>query len=82
MDLYTNVTLKKTYIDPRGNCYYPKQYIYGELPEKIRDNAEYVSLIENLTTTVTTLKSNISNDFLISPQDKKLDTYIPAITKS
>lgn len=47
MNLTTKVTLIKQYMDRNGNIYPANlTYLYGQLPEAIRDDVEYVKSLE------------------------------------
>lgn len=75
-DLFTLAVLKKAYIDPRGNSYYPKQYYLGEIPAAIRENSEYVSLLENVTTVVQPIiKTTVETDLLNKTEEVIKPTY-------
>lgn len=81
--LHQLVILKRTYIDPRGNAHYPKQYYYGELPPAIRDNPDFVSIVENLTTQVSviTTPAPIATDLNINKTTTGVETITPNYTK-
>ncbi len=81
--LHQLVILKRTYIDPRGNAHYPKQYYYGELPLAIRDNPEFVSIVENLTTSVSviTTPAPVATDLNINKSTVGVEEVKPTYTK-
>jgi hypothetical protein len=53
MNLTTKVTLIQQYMDRNGNIYPANlPYLYGQLPEDIRDNGAYVKSLETVEITL------------------------------
>jgi len=53
MNLTTKVTLIQQYMDRNGNIYPANlTYLYGQLPEAVRDNGAYVKSLEAIEITL------------------------------
>lgn len=84
MQLTDKVILIKEHLDSRGNVYPARKdpYLYGELPEKIRDNPAYVVPVAQVEVKIERIDSQgLVPENIITGQDPNTINLIPQYTK-